>query len=163
VHEYDAMRWLVGAEVTRVYAQSHFGLLTGQGFQVEDATAAVLNFANGALGMSEINWIMPRGAIASDWRVDVTGDKGSVHISHNPTLVKSDAQRTSSIDALFTPVVNGKQVGSFVEELRSFLDCVATGQKPQVTGDDGLEAVRIVLAVEKSASTGQPVDLATIE
>ena len=159
VHDYDAMRWFVGAEVTRVYAQSRFGYWMARGYEVEDVTFAVLNFANGALGVSELSWCLPAGIQSSDWRVDVTGDRGSIHITNSPNLVKVNEQRSTAIDVLFTPTLYGNVVGDFLYELRHFVDCIRQGTPPLVTGEDGLAALRIALAVEESARKGSPVDI----
>ncbi|MGC8862696.1 MAG: Gfo/Idh/MocA family oxidoreductase, partial [Armatimonadota bacterium] len=45
-------------------------------------------------------------------------------------------------------------------ELQHFITCLEEGRKPDVTAEDGLEAVRIAEAALRSISTGRPVALA---
>ena len=49
--------------------------------------------------------------------------------------------------------------GALERELRHVITCVATGRQPLVSGEDGLAAVRIALAVEESARRRAVVEL----
>jgi UDP-N-acetylglucosamine 3-dehydrogenase len=44
-------------------------------------------------------------------------------------------------------------------ELRHFVDCVQTGQTPEITVEDGYNAVRLALAAIESAQTGRVITL----
>ncbi|UCG09169.1 MAG: hypothetical protein JSV83_11155, partial [Desulfobacterales bacterium] len=46
---------------------------------------------------------------------------------------------------------------SYVEELKAFVDTVATDKKPLVTGNDGLQPVLIGMAAFKSLTVKKPV------
>ena len=46
-----------------------------------------------------------------------------------------------------------------VDEDRAFVDCILDHKEVPVSGQDGLAAVRMVLAALKSIETGQPVHL----
>ena len=46
-----------------------------------------------------------------------------------------------------------------MDEDRAFVDCILDNKPVPVTGQDGLAAVRMVLAAMKSIETCQPVDL----
>ena len=55
---------------------------------------------------------------------------------------------------------NLASLGGYFNEIRYFVDCVKAGKKPEiVTPQTGREAVRICLAVGKSATTGEVVNL----
>ncbi len=159
VHDYDVMRWLVGGEVERVTAESKWGLLRDQGFAVEDANCALLRFSTGALGIAELNWILPRGFPASgDHRLDLVGSAGSLSIATLETgLRRADGQRAVQVDTASAPSVQGHPGGMFYFELRHFVDCVRGRATPAVTPHDAVMALRIALAVERAASTGAPV------
>ena len=158
VHDYDVMRWLTGSEVERVTAESKWGLLREQGFPVEDANCALLRFASGALGMAELNWILPRGFPASgDHRLDVVGSEGSLSIATLETgLRRVDGHRAVQVDTASAPSVQGHPGGMFYFELRHFIDCVRGRATPAVTPHDAVMALRIALAVERAAATGTP-------
>lgn len=156
VHDYDVMRWFLGSEVEEVVAESKWGLLRGQGYPVEDASCALLRFASGALGIAELNWVLPRGFPATgDHRADVVGSRGSLSIASLETgLRRADGERAVQVDTMSAPLVRGHAGGMFHFELRHFVDCARGRAEPAVTPEDGLMALRIALAVEKSALTG---------
>jgi predicted dehydrogenase len=158
VHDYDVMRWLAGSEVERVTAESKWGLLREQGFPVEDANCALLRFASGALGIAELNWILPRGFPASgDHRLDVVGSAGSLSIATLETgLRRADGQRAVQVDTASAPSVQGHPGGMFYFELCHFVDCVRGRAEPAVTPHDAVMALRIALAVERAAAVGTP-------
>jgi UDP-N-acetylglucosamine 3-dehydrogenase len=151
VHDYDVMRWWTGSEVERVTAESKWGLLRSRGFPVEDATCALLRFASGALGIAELNWVLPRGfPAAGDHRADVVGDRGALGIATLETgLRRADEQRAVVVDTT--------SAAMFSLELRHFVDCVRGTVPPAIAPEDGLMALRIALAVEQAAATGRPV------
>jgi UDP-N-acetylglucosamine 3-dehydrogenase len=156
VHDYDVMRWLAGSEVERVTAESKWGMLKDQGFPVEDANCALLRFASGALGIAELNWILPRGfPAAGDHRLEIVGTAGVLSIATLETgLRRADGQRTVQVDTASAPSVQGHPGGMFYFEMRHFIDCVRGRATPAVTPRDAVMALRIALAVERAAATG---------
>jgi UDP-N-acetylglucosamine 3-dehydrogenase len=159
VHDYDVMRWLAGSEVTRVSAESKWGFLRSQGFPVEDANCALLRFESGALGIAELNWILPRGFPAGgDHRAEVVGSRGALHLATLETgLRRSDAARSIQVDTTSAPLVQGHAGGMFYWEMRHFLDCVRGRARPLVTPHDAVMALRVALAVERAAADGGAV------
>jgi UDP-N-acetylglucosamine 3-dehydrogenase len=159
VHDYDVMRWLVDSEVERVTAESKWGFLRGQGYPVEDANCALLRFASGALGIAELNWILPRGfPAAGDHRLDLVGGAGSLSIATLETgLRRADGQRAIQVDTASAPSVQGHPGGMFYFELRHFVDCARGRATPAIAPEDAVQALRIALAVERSAATGTAV------
>jgi predicted dehydrogenase len=51
----------------------------------------------------------------------------------------------------------------FLDQMSHFLECVNTRRRPAVDLKDGLQSLRMALAVKKSIATHQPVELAHIE
>lgn len=159
VHDYDVLRWIVGSDVTRVVAQERHGFLRDQGFGVEDASNALLEFANGALGIVELSWVLPDGhPTGFDQRLDVTGTSGRFELTgHDGGLHYQDGARESWPDTMLWPVLRGEVIGALRRQTSHFIDCLLTGQAPLVSGRDGLIAVKVALAVEESARTGKSV------
>ena len=59
-----------------------------------------------------------------------------------------------------TRAVKAEGVDGYVEELRYLVNCIRTDQKPSVvTAQDGMSAVEICEAEERSIQTGAPVGL----
>jgi predicted dehydrogenase len=52
------------------------------------------------------------------------------------------------------------QIDQFVAELDDFAECILTGRKTRVPGEEGLRDVRIIMAAYQAARSGQPVRLA---
>ena len=62
------MRYLLGSDVTRVYAETDQNLNTTH----EDLLSGLLRFASGAIGVLDINWLTP----TKIRELQVTGEKG---------------------------------------------------------------------------------------
>ena len=150
VHDYDILRWVIGSEVTQVVARERRGFLAGMGCPVEDASYAILTFANGAIALVELNWILPAGhQTGFDQRLDVTGTMGRIELTgHDCGVAVMDSDRLTWPDTMLWPSIQGEIVGALWRETNHFVDCLRTGRQPLVTGEDGLAAVRIALAVE---------------
>jgi len=57
------------------------------------------------------------------------------------------------------PLVQGQVIGAPRRQTSHFIDCVLTGNRPLVTGEDGLIALKVALAYQESARSGKPVSL----
>lgn len=162
VHDYDIARWFVGSEVTRVYAESRSRVLAAQGYPIEDTSIALISFANGALACIEEGWIMPEGHPSGfEQRLDVLGDHGMLNVTATQSglTVISDERSEWPDTALWPEIGDSGVTGALERELRHVVTCVATKRAPLVSGEDGLAAVRIALAVEESARNRTPVDV----
>ena len=81
VHDLDIARWLVGAEVSALYAARRSGVLHEAGYALDDLDCVVSEFANGALGQAELGWHVPAQAVeAPTSGVVVTGTKGWLRV-----------------------------------------------------------------------------------
>ena len=67
-HDIDVMRFLLGSEVARVQAETEQRINT----EHEDMLAGVLRFANGVVGVLDINWLTP----AKIRELSVLGERG---------------------------------------------------------------------------------------
>jgi myo-inositol 2-dehydrogenase/D-chiro-inositol 1-dehydrogenase len=161
VHDYDVVRWVTGSEVTDVIARDRTGFLAGQGWPVEDASVALLTFADGTLATVEEGWILPGSHPAGyDQRLDINGSKGRVElVGHEGGVTVMDAAGFSWPDTQLWPTVHGEVEGALRRETWHFVDCLCGEAEPIVSGADGLAALRIALAVEESARTGRVVRL----
>lgn len=161
VHDYDVARWVAQSEVVEVVARSRFGHLQAQGYEVEDATWALLTFENGLLAAIEEGWILPLGHPSGvDQRFEVNGSSGRAEVVGSSSgLTVMTEERASWPDTALWPTVHGRITGALEREVGHFIRCLSGDESPLVTGEDGLTAVRIALAVEESARTGASVRL----
>jgi predicted dehydrogenase len=159
VHEYDIQRWLVGSDAVSITARAKWGVLSSQGHNVEDASFALIEFANGVLGAVELGWILPRGHYASDSRVDIVGSAGAVTLSGmEGGLIHADTERTRSVDTVMSPSYHDHRFGAFAYEMMLFADMITASKPSPCSLTDAREAVRMALAVEESARTGATVE-----
>ena len=161
-HSIDTVRWLLGDEVRKVYAVSRSSVLKGMGIDTPDYYQATLEFRSGVTAIIENGWILPKTTPSIiDLKCEIVGSKGALYLdaSHSRTLEKYTEVQASYPDVLVMPTVHGERKGFAAESIRHFIDCVLHDRSPEVTGRDGLEVTRIVLAIEESARTGRPVEL----
>jgi UDP-N-acetylglucosamine 3-dehydrogenase len=164
VHDFDALRWFVGSEVEKVTALGRRGYYAAQGFGIDDAVSALLQFANGVVCTVDLAWNLPDQILGFQFKADVIGDKGWINVSHEDQgLTISTNERIFRPDTVFEPMLYGASVGVFHAELEHFVECTLTGSDPVLDPRDALEAVRITIAVEQSARTGEAVWMDAIE
>jgi UDP-N-acetyl-2-amino-2-deoxyglucuronate dehydrogenase len=159
IHYVDLLRWCMGppAEVTAVCTtQAHQ-------IEVEDTALGIVRFASGAVGT-----ILSSTAAFPGFpqRLEITGTGGTVTVEDGQIVGRAlatepgaapddavDADRSAAADPAALDVV------SHAAQLADLLDAVDTGREPAVSGQDGRDALEIVLAVYESSRTGRPVRL----
>jgi len=167
VHDLDIIRWFAGAPATSIQAARRSGVLRAAGYDIDDLYCAIVSFENGVLATAELGWHVPSVASgAPSTGITVVGDGGWLRIEQGQTGLEayaSDGPGSPSlaVDVSFWPDVHGRTRGALANELEHFLDCVRTGARPVITLDDGIEALRLSLAMEEAAATSTAVDLTT--
>ena len=155
IHDFDMARFLVGSEITEVYATGA-ALIDPTLAQQGDVDTAViqLTFANGALGVIDNS---RQAVYGYDQRVEVFGSRGKM-LAQNVSATQTEL---STADA----VTNEKPMHFFLDryqasdlaELRSFCHCIRHDQPASVGGQDGLIPVIIGHAAKRSYQSHQPV------
>ncbi len=168
VHDLDIARWLVGAEVSALYAARRSGVLHEAGYALDDLYCVVLEFANGVLGQAELGWHVPPVAMeAPTSGVVVTGTKGWLRVEQKESGLEYWSDRPRSLhptfDVFFWNQTHGVVVGALANELRHFVDCATHNRTPVVTLQDGTEALRLSLTMEASAQAGRRLTRAEFE
>jgi UDP-N-acetylglucosamine 3-dehydrogenase len=160
-HDIDLMRWLTGDEVLRLFAETE----RRRHDRGEDLVSATLRFAGGATGLLEANWLTP----AKVRRLDVTGTEGMFAVNYltQDLLFYEHPRVTHEWESLRG--LSGGGEGDMVryalnrrEPLRvqweDFLAALRAGEEPPVTGRDGLAALALARAIQRSGETGEVVD-----
>jgi predicted dehydrogenase len=156
-HHLDLLQWFFGP-VTSVTCASATRLLN---IEVEDTAAAVLRFANGAIGVFEAT-VAARPADA-EGSLSVLGEKGTIVIGGvNLNELSTWKLAGEPADA---PAPVGAQTGNDKGQLHAafFTDVITairTGKAPAwlVDGREGLRNVELLAALyESAASNGTPV------
>jgi UDP-N-acetylglucosamine 3-dehydrogenase len=147
IHDFDAMRWVVGSEPVSVYCESATSVPSA--YPVENETFSIVRFKNGAIGCAHIGWYLPTQHPAGvDFKMDITGSKGTLNLDMMRQGVAVYSQDGAKYPYMAAPLL---------AEDRSFVDCVLDDTPSPVSGQDGLVALRMVLAALESIKTHQPV------
>lgn len=158
VHEMDLCRWYVG-EVETLWAACSSGVVAAAGFPVDDLFSVGLRFVSGAHGTSTLGWCLPDSTLGYGITgFTVIGERGVVRVSQADVglyVVGSKGRRHH--DVYYSPEVGGRLFGALGIEVDHFVRVARGAAKPRCTAADGAEAVRLALATENAARTGEVI------
>jgi len=159
-HSVDTLSWLMNSAVTRVYTVSREGLLQGLGVDAVDEYLTTLEFENGGIAQMENGWITPNAnPCVNDIKCNILGTKGMIAIdasNHNLVQLYTD-QKVVVPDVIVQNSIFGQPKGFAFESVRSFVDCVLSGEPFHVSLEDAARASLVILAMMESAKTRTPV------
>jgi len=161
-HCLDLLRWFFQDEVSRVYCVSQSTVLAGMGIDTPDVFHTVLQFAGGATAVMDNGWILPESEPSLvDFKLDLVGTEGAMHadVTHNRAVQKYTRTEAAYPNIIAQVEVHGKKLGFTLESIRYFVDCIAGDTEPLVGVDDGLANTKVLVACERSAETGEPIDV----
>jgi predicted dehydrogenase len=158
-HMMDLARYF-GGDVKEVYA--HAATL-GFDIEVDDTAVATLEFASGALATVEAAWTAT-GWEAGFW---IYGTKGALEYTNRlgPPVLRHafrDSPGTAWADTDVATYSFGGLDGHS-KSVAEFLAAICGEREVICSGEDGLEAVRLVLAAYESARSRKPVALRPLE
>lgn len=148
VHGFDLLRYLTGAEPVSIQAEVSRVVTRG----TEDQFAAALRLEPGGILCTIDN---SRATGGRSGRIEVACERGQVWGDHVHRTLRRIEGRTEVEVGRFPPTP------TIPETLRAFVRSIREGCEPEVTGADGLAAMRMVDAAILSARLGRRVDLAT--
>jgi UDP-N-acetyl-2-amino-2-deoxyglucuronate dehydrogenase len=161
VHTLDLMMWIFG-EVASVQAASRTALHT---IEAEDTLTAMLQFANGALGVLQATTSTFPGYPR---RLELTGSEGTLIIEQDRLLAadlktpSDDLLRGAEADgnpSSSSPVVSDARGHQAV--LQDFLDAIRTGGEPRCDGKQGRRSLALVQAIYAACESGERVRVAS--
>jgi myo-inositol 2-dehydrogenase/D-chiro-inositol 1-dehydrogenase/scyllo-inositol 2-dehydrogenase (NAD+) len=162
-HDWDTVRWLMGSNIERVYAE--VANFKGEARGVDtphfyDNAIANIRFESGGLG--SISGICPCD-YGYDARVEIVGEHGIMQIGE----LKGQAVVvcTNRDVGLVTPIYRTwpeRFAWGYIREMEHFVDSILNARQPKVGGEDGRWAVAAVLAATKSLLEEHPVYLSEI-
>lgn len=169
VHTVDLIQWLCGP-VVEVYGK--YGVFAHD-IEAEDKAAAVLEFANGALGTLTSTTALYPGM---DSELIVHGDRGTVHCQNGLRMWRirhetpeAEAEEERQMMALYGPADRGgATVASdpfafatrgHLAQIEDMVQAIWEDRDPYITAESTRHTVEIVNAVYESARLGRPVRL----
>ena len=153
IHDFDMARFLMGCEVTEVFATGT-SVCDPEIAQNGDFGSghAILRFENGALGVLETS---RRCTFGHDQRIEALGSKGCVmddnEYENNVRLFGPEGYTGAKVPWHFPE----RYKEAYLVELADFAQAVRNRAAPPVDGFDGLQAVLIAEAANRSAKTGR--------
>ena len=163
IHHIDALQWFMGP-VKSVYA---YTATLAHDMETEDVGVAALRFRSGALGTIEgstLTW--PQNLEGS---VALFGERGSVKVGgtalNRITLWKVDGELEREAEILTSQRVDPPTVYGYShrEVIRDFAQALRDGREPGTPGPEARRSLALVLAMYKSARTGQEVELTDVD
>ncbi len=158
IHDFDMARWLLGAEPVRLYARGNVlvDAAIGEAGDI-DSAVVVLETAAGVL-CQIVN--SRRASFGYDQRIEAFGEKGlllagnrdarSLHLWNGGGLT-GEKPHHSFLE---------RYAEAYQAEMVHFLACVAGREKTlRVTAHDGLRALELAEAANRSLRSGQAVEL----
>jgi myo-inositol 2-dehydrogenase / D-chiro-inositol 1-dehydrogenase len=159
-HDFDCVRWLVGSDIARVYAETANFKGADRGVTAAnfyDNAVVALRFESGALGT--IDGTCPAD-VGYDARVEILGTEGLLVVGeHRATALLEIRTRGSGEVPTYASWPQRFEWG-YREELRGFVEAASEGGEPAAGGADGRAGVAAVRAANRSWLEGRPVTLA---
>jgi predicted dehydrogenase len=161
-HDLDVMRWLVGAPVTRVYAETARRIHT----EHEDMLSGLLRFESGEVGVLLVNWLTP----TKIRELALTGERGMfvVDYLHQDLYFYENVGADSYWEdyGVLQNVEEGAMTRMRIDhqeplvlELAAFARAVREGLAPEVSAEDGLRALELARALVASGREGEVVQM----
>jgi predicted dehydrogenase len=162
-HDVDIMRFLTGLNPMRVYAETEQQIHTNH----EDLLFGLLRFPGGLTAALELNWLTPKKIRETL----VLGEKGLFYVDDllQDLFFYENAQASGE---LWSPLntLRGVSEGPMTRfelqkqeplkaELKAFLQAIESGTPVPVSGEDGLEALRLSLALVESGLKHQVIEV----
>lgn len=163
VHDLDVIRYISGAEITRVYAETERRIHSSR----EDLMSGLVRLDGGIVGTLTINWLTP----TKIRELCVTGELGMFRVDYITQDLSFYENATANGNGWETlHVLRGVSEGRMVRhvvnkkeplraEQEAFLAAVRGEQPVPISGEDGLQALTLAQAVIHSGLQHQPVVL----
>jgi predicted dehydrogenase len=156
IHDFDLARWMMQDEVSAVHAYTTTTIrpeLATYG----DLVASVVNltYRRGAIGNVES---YAQAVYGYDVRTEIVGSKGSIFVGSMQqapaVFLSAPGGERSLTDHFLTRFAD-----AYLAEVRDFVHNMLHDLTPRVTGDDGLKALAIAVAAEKSHLQAKPIEV----
>ncbi|MFC5701923.1 Gfo/Idh/MocA family protein [Cohnella faecalis] len=158
IHKADLIRWLLEeefAEVSSFVETQGKRNVNGDMISVDDNMVALLKSRSGIIGTLTSSWTYA----TEDNGTTIYGEKGIMrifdHAEYDLIIEVLDGPfEYHKISAMQT---NSDQSDSGVSKL--FIECILQNRKPEISAEEGLAALKIILACHESSQTGTTVKL----
>jgi inositol 2-dehydrogenase len=154
IHDFDLARWLMQDEVSSVHSYTT-SAIRPEVVKYGDVVASVVNlqYQKGAIGNVES---YAQAVYGYDVRTEIVGSKGSIFIGSLDRMPAVFLTAQGGEHALADHFLS-RFAEAYLEEVRDFVKTMLSDREPRISGEDGLKALAIAVAAEKSHQQSQPV------
>jgi predicted dehydrogenase len=142
-HPFDYLRWLIG-EIVSVSA--NVNKLSGLEIDVEDTASILLRFPNGCIGSVYLDYIQR----PSQHTLQCIGREGQISWNNKDGIAELYENENNRVER-FAPPENFTRNTLFKNEMAHFLDMLENNKSSCCTFQDGVQALKIALAVKQSS------------
>ena len=115
--------------------------------EITQVYGTMVSFDNESTGIIEVNWLTPY----KRRELELTGTAGIISVDYIQQSIEVFGKFAQDIEIVHEEPLKG--------ELKSFLNSVVEEKEPVITGEDGLKALKMVIAANKSSKEHRPVSL----
>ena len=157
IHDFDMARFIVGSEVTEVFAKGAVLVDENIGKAGDiDTGVVILKFENGCLGIIENS---RKAVYGYDQRLEIFGSEGMSQIGNvypnTEMLYDKNGRHTGQpLDFFMT-----RYTVAYCEQMRAFVKAIQNKEEVTVSAKDALAATQIALAANESLEKNSPVTL----
>lgn len=147
IHEIDYLYWFFGMPISLISQSGKFSKLK---IDTEDLSSSIIHFQKNILTELHLDYFQ----LPEIRRCKIIGTKGTIMWDSASNLVKLyNPEKNIWIKIL--QIVKYDRNTMYVDELKYFLNCVASRKQTINTINDGIKTLRIALSIKKSSQTGR--------
>ena len=161
IHIVDIIQWMMGG-VQSVCGNAQ---TLARDIEVADTSVSIATYKNGAMGVIEgMTTVCP----PMDHRIEIHGTMGTIMVEGERvtkwSLWNEDEQKETNLlesdgeIKKLTSVQHEWCAGLYVQ-YQDFVDAIIEDRKPIVSGEDGIEALKVTLSIYESSRTGKLITL----
>jgi UDP-N-acetyl-2-amino-2-deoxyglucuronate dehydrogenase len=161
IHNIDLLRWMMGGYIEEVFAYTD--RLLHNYIEAEDLGIALIKFSNGSYGIVEgTTNIYPTNL---EETLYIFGQEGTVKVggksvnSIEEWLFSNQFENPKEIKQQYSENPSNIYGFGHTPLYTNLIKAIQTNSSPYITGQDGKDALELVLAIYKSAKEGKPVKL----
>jgi len=145
VHAVDTLRWLAGAEVTRVAS-----VVRRVHHEFDDSFTALVEFDSGCVGVLLANW--RAGARIHQFELHTDGASAFIDGDYESVIHADDEAFVERLDSReFAGSDESYRYYGFFDENRHFIDCVKNGTEPDASFADAVKTTELVDLIYQNA------------
>lgn len=154
VHKSDLIRWLLDDEVSEVVA--FVETLHKAGTDVDDNSICLLRMKSGTIGTLAASWTYYKG---QDNSTVLWCENGMMKIGTHPEDQVIVELRGGTIERYKVGAIATNEQQTYSGVIDAFVNSILTKTPPEISGEEGLRSLQVILAAFESKATGNFINL----